>query len=176
MYFKTKWGLVIGCSIFENTVQWKMFLKDLGLSLLLFRMCEFIHNSSFTFPEGPFIIQGIGKVTRLRKLQSKNSTNVSVFNYFSYWVASVCQYSVSHGHLETVLSLQRFTCPAFSTNLCKLSTHSPKEQRLSFYWQIQNQSAEWDNKNMTFRISHVNCFSREIYKKFTCIKHRNIYW
>lgn len=71
-YFKTKQGLLIGCSIFKNMIQWKMFLKDVGLPLLLFRMCEFMHNSSFTFPGGFPSIYGISKIIRLQRTTEQN--------------------------------------------------------------------------------------------------------
>lgn len=122
MYFKTKQELILGCSIFENTIQWKVSLKDFALPLLLFRICEFIHNSSFTFPEGFFSNLEIRKLPDCEKLQGKCQ-----FNYLSYCVISFCKYFVSHGHLETVLSLQRFPCPAFPINLSNLS-------RLFFPW------------------------------------------
>lgn len=44
-----------------------MFLKDVGLSLLLFRMCEFMHNSSFTFPGGFPSTYRISKIIRLQR-------------------------------------------------------------------------------------------------------------
>lgn len=64
MYFETKQGLILGCSVFGNTIQWKVSLESLGLPLLLFRIREFIHNSSSTFPEGFFNISEISKIVR----------------------------------------------------------------------------------------------------------------
>lgn len=49
-----------------------MFLKDVGLPLLLFRMCEFMHNSSFTFPGRFPNIYRINKIIRLQRTTEQN--------------------------------------------------------------------------------------------------------
>lgn len=162
-YFKTKQGLLIGCSIFKNMIQWKMFLKDVGLPLLLFRMCEFMHNSSFTFPGGFPSIYGISKIIRLQRNTEQNlikwQWGLHIFN-------TILLPSVNSQYLVDIwrqcCPFYRFACPAFSANLCKRSIHDPEDVRLS-YWQNHSQSAEWDSKKddqkMMFSISPVHYLS-----------------
>lgn len=126
MYFKTKLGLILGCRIFENTIQWKVSLKGLGLPLLLFRIHEFIKNSSFTFPQGFFNILKISKITRLWK----TAEQMSVFSIFH----TVLFHSVNTQYL---MDIWRQCCPCRdSPVLLSLLTWS----RLAGFFSLRNYS------------------------------------
>lgn len=130
MYFKTKQELILGCSIFENTIQSKVSLKDFALPLLLFRICEFIHNSSFTFPEGFFSNLEIRKHYQIVK-NCRANVSSTIFHTVSF-------HSVNTSYLmdiwrqccpcrDSLVLLSLLTCPILA------GFFSPEERGQSSY-------------------------------------------
>lgn len=178
-YFRTKQGLLVECSILKNTTQWKMFLKDVGLPLLLFRMCEFMHTSSFTFPGGFPSIYRISKIIRLQRTTGQKLIKWQCFELFlipfcfllfllnMLWTSEAS--TIPSTDLLALLC-QLICASSASTTLRTWGCPSIHKTRV----RVKNLLTQWSNDD----VQHFSCsllFLRKIHK--TCMyKHRNISW